>query len=279
LREILERIYIDCQEAKLNSTKQIITFKEMRFTHSLFTFADCLSTIKKMSDALEKVSGIKHLPLFPLPLVLLPNELLPLHIFEARYRRMLEDVALGTNMFGVSYFNPADNFIEKPATGSVGCVAEVREAQTLPDGRSNILTIGVIRYRLIDYIDASESYLLGDVEFFEDEKADETTLNPLADEVFTLFRRIALAAHKLSGERGTFPDVSQTEPEALSFLVTAAVNLEPDLKYQLLETRSTIERLKRLREILVQAVGKMEESAEIHKIAKTNGHSKKKIDI
>jgi len=232
-----------------------------------------------MSEALEKVSGIKHLPLFPLPLVLLPNELLPLHIFEPRYRQMLKDVALDKNMFGVSFFNPQESFIEKPVIGSVGCVAEVREAQTTTDGRSNILTIGVVRYRLIDYVDASEPYLLGDVEFFEDEKEDKTLLNPLADEVFTLFRRIALAAHKLSGERGTFPDVSQTEPEALSFLVTAAFNLEPDLKYQLLETRSTIERLERLKEILVQTVGKMEESAEIHKISKTNGHSKKKIDI
>ena len=232
-----------------------------------------------MSEALEKVSGIKHLPLFPLPLVLLPNELLPLHIFEPRYRQMLKDVALDKNMFGVSFFNPQESFIEKPVIGSVGCVAEVREAQTTTDGRSNILTIGVVRYRLIDYVDASEPYLLGDVEFFEDEKEDKTLLNPLADEVFTLFRRIALAAHKLSGERGTFPDVSQTEPEALSFLVTAAFNLEPDLKYQLLETRSTIERLERLKEILVQTVGKMEESAEIHKIARTNGHSKKKIDI
>jgi len=232
-----------------------------------------------MSEALEKVSGIKHLPLFPLPLVLLPNEVLPLHIFEPRYRQMLKDVALDKNMFGVSFFNPQESFIEKPVIGSVGCVAEVREAQTTTDGRSNILTIGVVRYRLIDYVDASEPYLLGDVEFFEDENEDKTLLNPLADEVFTLFRRIALAAHKLSGERGTFPDVSQTEPEALSFLVTAAFNLEPDLKYQLLETRSTIERLERLKEILVQTVGKMEESAEIHKIAKTNGHSKKKIDI
>ena len=232
-----------------------------------------------MSDALEKVSGIKHLPLFPLPLVLLPNELLPLHIFEPRYRQLLKDVALDKNMFGVSFFNSQETFIEKPVLGSVGCVAEVREAQTLPDGRSNILTIGVVRYRLIGYVDGSEPYLLGDVEFFEDEKEDEAVLNPLADEVFTLFRRIALAAHKLSGERGVFPDVSQTEPEALSFLVTAAFNLEPDLKYQLLETRSTVERLERLREILIKTVSKMEESAEIHKIAKTNGHSDKKIDF
>ncbi len=232
-----------------------------------------------MSDALDKITGIKHLPLFPLPLVLLPNELLPLHIFEPRYRQMLKDVALDKNMFGITYFNPTEDFIEKPAAGSVGCVAEVRETQTMPDGRSNILTVGIIRYRLIDYVEAGEPYLLGNVEFFEDEAEDEKVLNPLADEVFVLFRRIAKAAHKLSGERGAFPDVHQTEPEALSFLVTAAFNLEADLKYQLLATRSTVERLKRLKEILVQTVGKMEESAEIHKIARTNGHSKKKIDI
>ena len=232
-----------------------------------------------MSDALEKVSGIKHLPLFPLALVLLPNEMLPLHIFEPRYRQMLKDIALDTNIFGVSYFNPTEDFIEKPETGSVGCAAEVRESQTMPDGRSNILTVGAARYRLIDYVETGEPYLVGDVEFFEDEAEDESVLNPLADEVFTLFRRVALAAHKLSGERGTFPDVQQTAPEPLSFLVTAAFNLEPNLKYQLLETRSTTERLTKLKEILVETVGKMEDSAEIHKIAKTNGHSKKKINL
>jgi len=232
-----------------------------------------------MSEALEKVSGIKHLPIFPLPLVLLPNELLPLHIFEPRYRQMLKDVALDKNMFGVSFFNPPDAFVEKPIAGSVGCAAEVREVQDLADGRSNIITIGVIRYHLIDYIEAGDPYLLGDVEFFEDDAEDENILNPLADEVFTLFRRIAKAAHKLSGERGVLPEVQQTEPQALSFLVTAAFNLEPDLKYQLLKTPSTIERLTKLREILVQTVDKMEDSAEIHKIAKTNGHSTKKIDF
>lgn len=232
-----------------------------------------------MSEASEKVSGIKHLPIFPLPLVLLPNEFLPLHIFEPRYRQMLKDVALDKNMFGVSFFNSQETFAEKPAAGSIGCVAEVRDVQNLADGRSNISTFGVIRYHLIDYVSAGEPYLVGDVEFFEDEPEDKNILNPLADEVFALFRRIAKAAHKLGGERGSFPDVQQNEPQALSFLVTAAFNFEPELKYRLLETRSTVERLTKLRGILVQTVDKMEDSAEIHKIAKTNGHSKKKLDI
>jgi ATP-dependent Lon protease len=232
-----------------------------------------------MSDASEKVFGIKHLPLFPLSLVLLPNELLPLHIFEPRYRQMLKDVELKKNMFGVMLFEPSESFIEKPATGTIGCVAEVREVQQLPDGRSNIITIGVIRYRLIDYLETGEPYLVGDVEFFEDEPEDAAILEPLAEEVFVLFDRVARAAHKLSGQHGAFPDIPRTEAEQFSFLVTAAFNLENNLKYRLLETRSTIERLEKLREILQQAVGKMEESADIHKIAQTNGHSKKKIDL
>lgn len=236
-------------------------------------------TRKFMSEASEKVLGIKQLPLFPLSLVLLPNELLPLHIFEPRYRQMLKDVAFGKNMFGVMMFEPSESFAEKPPVGSIGCVAEVREIQELPDGRSNIVTIGVIRYRLIDYVDAGEPYLVGEVEFFEDESQDETVLEPLVDEVFALFERIARAAHKLSGQRGKFPEIPRTDAEQFSFLVTAAFNFENDLKYRLLATRSTIERLEKLRKVLQEAVVKMEESAELHKISQTNGHSKKKIDI
>jgi ATP-dependent Lon protease len=232
-----------------------------------------------MSEASEKVAGIRHLPLFPLDLVLLPNELLPLHIFEPRYRQMLKDIGLEKNLFGAIYFNKEDTLAEKPPVDTVGCAAEVRELQNLPDGRSNILSVGVIRFRLLDYVDTGDPYLVGDVEFFEDEDEDLNVLNPLADEVFRLFKRIAKAAHKLSGERGRFPEIPQAEPQALSFLVTAAFNLEPEMKYKMIEMRSTVERLERLREILRQTVGKMEESADIHKISQTNGHTKKKIDL
>lgn len=232
-----------------------------------------------MSEAFEKVLGIRHLPLFPLPLVLLPNELLPLHIFEPRYRQLLEDVELDKKLFGVSYFDAQNQILTKPEIGTVGCVAEVRESHALPDGRSNILTIGLIRYRLLDYVESGEPYLIGEIDFFEDYEEDAETLNSLADEVYALFGRIAKAAHKLSGSRGKFPDIPQTEPQALSFMVTAAFNLEADLKYNLLEMRSTVKRLERLYEILTKAVVKMEESAEMQKIAGSNGHGKKKINF
>ena len=92
-----------------------------------------------MSEAFEKVENVKQLPLFPLPLVLLPNETLPLHIFEPRYREMMSDIEHEHNLFGISYFEPKDTFAERPEVGSVGCVAEVREKQVMDDGRSNIL--------------------------------------------------------------------------------------------------------------------------------------------
>ena len=69
-----------------------------------------------MSEALEKVAGIKHLPIFPLPLVMLPNELLPLHIFEDRYRQMLKDVEQEGNFFGVVLFDPEGSLMDKPCS-------------------------------------------------------------------------------------------------------------------------------------------------------------------
>jgi Lon protease-like protein len=232
-----------------------------------------------MSDALDKVSGISHLPIFPLPLVMLPNELLPLHIFEERYRQMLRDIEQQRNLFGVTLFEPQESFIEKPAVGSVGCVAEIRESEMLPDGRSNILTLGIVRYRSTDYLDTGEPYLIADVEFFEDDAEDPVKLDKLADDVFGLFQRMARAAFRLSGNRGSMPEIQRASPEALSFLITAAFNFENDKKYDLLEMTSTTARLTELKEILDKTVGQMEDSADVQSVARTNGHSKKKIDL
>lgn len=232
-----------------------------------------------MSEGLLKVAGIKHLPLFPLPLVALPNEFVPLHIFEERYRQMLKDVERERNVFGVTFFDPETSFIDKPATGTVGCAMEIRQSETLPDGRSNILTLGLVRYKLIDYVDSGTSYLQGDVEFFEDTKEASDTVEPLADEVFSLFERMAKAAFKMGGGRGKLPEIQRADPESLSFLITAAFNFDNDKKYSLLEITSTSERLTQLKSILAQTVVQMEESAEIQTASRSNGHSKKRIDI
>lgn len=232
-----------------------------------------------MSEGLLKVAGITHLPLFPLPLVALPNEFVPLHIFEERYRQMLKDVERERNVFGVTFFDPETSFIDKPATGTVGCAMEIRQSETLPDGRSNILTLGLVRYKLIDYVDSGTSYLQGAVEFFEDTKEASGTVEPLADEVFSLFERMAKAAFKMGGGRGKLPEIQRADPESLSFLITAAFNFDNDKKYSLLEITSTSERLTQLKSILAQTVVQMEESAEIQTVSRSNGYSKKRIDI
>ena len=223
--------------------------------------------------------GINDLPLFPLPLVLLPNEMLPLHIFEPRYRQMLKDVQLTNRIFGVTYFAAEGTVVERPEIGSLGCAAEVRDVQPMPDGRSNIITVGVARYRLEAYVETSEPYLVGEISFFEDDEEAAGVLQTLADEVFGLFIRVAQAAHDLSGERGQMPEIPQAEPQQLSFLIAAAFNLQPEVKYEFLEMRSTAERLERLREMLKETVGKVEESAKMTKIARTNGHSDKPIKL
>ncbi len=234
-----------------------------------------------MSEALDKVRGVRELPLFPLPVVLFPGMPLPLHIFEPRYRRMLSDVQASDSLFGLSYFDAseAEEGRDAPPVGHVGCVAELVDAQAADDGRSNILTVGVIRYRVEEYIERGDPYLVGRVSYFEDEPEDETTLSRAAGEVSDLFMRIARAMRAINDERANLPELPATEPERLSFLVASAMEIDTGLKLEMLEMRSTSERLNRVRELLSQAVKGYEERARIHKVAKHNGHGGKHPDV
>lgn len=232
-----------------------------------------------MSEAMNKVRGVNELPLFPLPIVLFPGVPLPLHIFEPRYRQMLTDIQSGNQLFGLSFLDTTTSTYEVPPAGHVGCVAELTDTQVLPDGRSNILTVGVVRYRVDDYVERGDPYLVARVSFFEDEEEDAGVLSNSSQEVGELFTRIAKAIRILNDERPGLPDISDTEPEKLSFLVAAAMELEGEVKQSLLEMRSTSTRLERLRDLLSSAVSNYEERARIHELAKGNGHGGKHIDI
>lgn len=232
-----------------------------------------------MSEAFDKVTGVTELPIFPLALVLFPGVPLPLHIFEPRYRQMLNDVRAGNNLFGVSYYDASTSEQERPAPGHVGCVGEVTETQTMPDGRSNILTIGIIRYQLEEYIERDDPYLLARVSYFEDDEEEGTMLSESARDVAETFTRIARAVRAINDERASLPNISDTEPQRLSFLVAAAMEIDTEVKQDLLELRSTSERLRRLRDMLTRAVSTYEERARVHELAKGNGHSGKKLDL
>jgi ATP-dependent Lon protease len=232
-----------------------------------------------MSEASDIVSGVNELPIFPLSVVLFPWVPLPLHIFEPRYREMLDDIRAGHSLFGLSYFDASSSEQEIPLVGSIGCVAKVTDAQALPDGRSNILTIGVIRYRLEEYVERGDPYLVARVSYFEDEAEQDEAVEERAREVAEIFTRIARAVRAINDERASLPNIADTEPQRLSFLVAAAMEVDTDVKQELLELRSTSERLRRLRDILARAVSGYEERARIHELAKGNGHSGRKLDI
>ena len=232
-----------------------------------------------MSEGIEKVRGVTELPLFPLPVVLFPGVPLPLHIFEPRYRQMLEDIRLTNNLFGLTYFDSTNSEVEVPVAGQIGCVAEITETLTFPDGRSNILTVGVVRFRIESYVEHGDPYLVVRVRYFEDEDEDEGSLTLAASEVAETFTRITQAVRTINDERVNLPDISDTEPQRLSFLVAAAMEIEIDVKQELLELRSTSERLERLKTMLNRAVDGYEERARIHELAKGNGHSGKKLEI
>lgn len=232
-----------------------------------------------MSEAIDKVRDVSELPVFPLPVVLFPGVPLPLHIFEPRYRQMLVDVRSTNNLFGVSYFDPTTSTEMVPPAGHVGCVAEVTELQSLADGRSNILTIGVVRYRIEAYVERGAPYLVAKLSYFEDRDEEDAALAGLTKEVADAFTRIAQAVRTINDERTNLPDISNTEPQRLSFLVAAAMEIDAEIKQELLELRSTFERLERLRAMLAQAVKGYEERARIHELAKGNGHGGKRIEI
>ncbi|HEY5444535.1 MAG TPA: LON peptidase substrate-binding domain-containing protein [Pyrinomonadaceae bacterium] len=232
-----------------------------------------------MSEGIEKVRGVNELPIFPLPVVLFPGVPLPLHIFEPKYRQMLEDIGNFNNLFGLSYFDSSTSDRDLPSPGEIGCVAEVTETQTFPDGRSNILTIGLVRYRIESYVERGDPYLVARVNYFEDTDEDDDALIKAAEDVADTFTRIALAVRTINDERLNLPDISDTEPQRLSFLVAAAMEVDVEVKQELLELRSTAERLERLKNMLDRAVEGYEERARIHELAKGNGHSGKKIEI
>ena len=108
--------------------------------------------------------AMRELPLFPLPdVVLFPQEVLPLHIFEHRYRIMLRTVLEGDRRFGVVRWDP-----ETKSMATIGCCAEILQHQTQEDDRSNIVTLGQQRFRVLN-ITRETPFMVGMVSWVEDE--------------------------------------------------------------------------------------------------------------
>ena len=188
--------------------------------------------------------AVRELPLFPLPeLVLFPGRPLPLHIFEFRYRMMMNTILEYDRRFGVLMIDPVTGQI-----ADIGCCAEIVHFERLPDDRMKILTLGQQRFRVLEYV-REKPYRVGLVEWFEDDSTDQD-LHGKADEVSTLLEDVVKLSAKLTDQEIELPENLPTLPTELSYWVAANLYGVASEQQALLEMQDTFARLEREADIL-----------------------------
>ena len=206
-----------------------------------------------MSSADDELLG-----LFPLGIVLLPGEAVPLYIFEERYKLLVQERLEGAE-FGII-------LADDEGARECGCTARVAELiEELDDGRMNILVEGGRRFRVVDLRqpeDPAAVYLSGLVEYFDDE--DAAAPEQLRAAVLDAFRKMLLLM-----------DVeSPREPgggQLLSFRVAAAVDFGAPLKQELLESRSEARRLETLLAVMETLLPRLKLRKEREEAIRGNG--------
>ena len=191
--------------------------------------------------------SVRELPLFPLPeVVLFPNEVLPLHIFESRYRIMLKSVLETDSLFGVVKWDP-----NTKSMANVGCCAHIIKHQTSDDGRSNIVTIGQQRFQVLEIVRNTPFYT-GIVSWVDDENSQNLQdLDTLRDSVIQALNDVVNLTNKLTNSQKIFPDKLPNNPMELSFWIGAHLGGPvADEQQRLLEERDTYIRLQREFEML-----------------------------
>jgi Lon protease-like protein len=207
-----------------------------------------------------------RLPIFPLSVVLFPGAPLPLHIFEPRYKRMLADCLLGDRRFGIT---PVNSNSDLPGPGSVGCVAEVRVNQELPDGRSNVVVVGGPRFVLSRLLDEPHPYLIAMVQTFDDDADSEPAAEDIS-ELRELFGRYFAGLRELNDaipEEPALPD----DASSLSFHIASGIECDLGVKQRLLAERSISRRIKALILLLPVLTSAVELGLGVHRRAHTNG--------
>jgi Lon protease-like protein len=200
---------------------------------------------------------IERFPLFPLGLVLLPGEAVPLHIFEERYKLMIGECLEEESEFGIVWL--ADDGLRE-----VGCAAEIRQVlERFEDGRLNILVRGTSPFRLERRI-GDLPYPAGDVALLEDEAAaDDEALEHARTSYADLVEEVTDA---------------RPDPEALAELgaygMAATLEIAPGAKQELLELRSEPARLEQLEALFAEALKRIRTAAKVAEQASGNGHLK-----
>ena len=186
--------------------------------------------------------SVRELPLFPLPdVVLFPQQLLPLHIFESRYRMLLQSVLETDQRFGIVRIDPNTGEM-----ADIGCCAEVLQHQTTDDGRSYIVTLGQQRFRLLN-IARETPFRTGMVSWIEDDNIDDPdSLHALSQTVSQALNDVVSLTGKLQGQDVSLPDDLPDLPRELSYWIGAHLDTRAAGEQQaLLELTDTRERLQR----------------------------------
>ena len=183
-----------------------------------------------------------EIPLFPLGVVLFPHMPLPLHIFEERYRQMMRDCEEEGTSFGVVAIREGVE-VQGPATPHpVGTLAQLRKVERLEDGRYNLLVVGASRFRIVG-VSTRKPYLVGEVEYLQDTDGGEDVTASLARQVGTSFRAYADTLRQLAGQEPAGIELPD-DPELLSYLVAATLQVEVARKQELLEMDAAADRLR-----------------------------------
>ena len=192
------------------------------------------------------------LPLFPLGAVLFPGMLMPLHIFEDRYRQLVRDLLGGPEprRFGVIAIRKGrETGIDGvQSLYEIGCTAVLRRVEQHDDGRYDIVTVGTQRFRLLG-LDDSQPYLQGEVELLAEEPVDPAAAEPAVRVVQAAFREYLDALTEWGGATVRLEELPG-EPSLLSFIVAAAVVIDLPERQALLAESDTMRRLAAERALL-----------------------------
>ncbi len=201
---------------------------------------------------------MSDIPLFPLNVVLMPGSPLPLHIFEERYKQMVNECLESGAEFGMV-------LADESGTRSVGCTATIVElVERYEDGRLVILVEGSRRFKLNEIM-TGKPYYVGDIEYIEE--GPEEDVSPLAEECVTLLERVVEAATEGSVDIEIEPPYRN-----LSFTIAGRIEFDLDTRQQILELTTERERLVKVRELLTEVAERLEREQQAREKAQKNGH-------
>lgn len=193
-----------------------------------------------------------RLPMFPLGSVLVPSAGLPLHVFEPRYRHLVQDCLAGSREFGVVLIDRGSEVGGDDARTDIGTVAHIAEASELPDGRWAVVAVGVRRLRVTSWL-PDDPYPQAEIVEWPDPAPGPAHPEALATVVAQLRRCLAMAAE--AGDPAAPATIELSEDPVLAGYQVAAVGpFGPHDQQRLLGAPSPDGRLDLLATLLADAI-------------------------